>query len=439
MLKFNRIAAITAAFATFACAAAASAQTLEDRGIKLLASYTGESAAVVNGGLRNGSAYAGQFFLGADLDLAKLAGWNGATIRIYGASRHGDNLATDEIGNSTSVQEIYGAQTERLANFTLEQKLFDGRLELEAGRTVANIHFLGSDLCNYFQTNSACGNPTFVFRTSAFTYWPVSSWGGHAKLWITPRVYAHVGTYEVNPHQAEVDQHGLEWSTTDATGVITPFALGYRTTAANDRLPRMLEIGGWYDSSDYSDPLRDAAGTPAALSGNAYAERSGGRAGAFLRFEQQLTRPNPQSARGLIVFGAALAGIHGELGEDRFLELGLVQKGTFAGRDGDTVGFVINQQRYSDEALRNQQLLRAGAGGSGSPHDAQFMMELSYGVQVNPLLRVQPNLHYIVHPDQFGDPARTRNLPDALVVGLRVDLLLHPFVRSFVDGMATPR
>ncbi|MDB5971201.1 MAG: porin [Hydrocarboniphaga sp.] len=427
MLEFNKIALFTGLIATLT-SSLATAQTLEDRGIKILGSYTGESAAVVDGGLRNGSAYAGQFFLGTDLDMHKLIGWDGAAIHLYGAGRHGDNLSSDEIGNSTSVQEIYGAQTERLANFTLEQKLFDDRLVLEAGRTVANIHFLGSDLCNYFQTNSACGNPTFVFRTSGFTYWPVSSWGGHAKLWITPSVYAHAGAYEVNPHQADENQHGLDWSTADAGGVITPFALGYKTTPANDRLPRMVEIGGWYDSSDYADPLRDSAGTPAAVSGNAYAERSG-RSGAFFRFEQQVTRPNPQNERGLILFGSALVGIHGELGEDHFLELGLVQKGTFHGRDRDTIGFVIDQQRYSGEAIENQRLLRASAGGSGSPHDEQIMMELSYGIQFNQQLRLQPNVQYIIHPDQFGDPSRTRNLPNALVVGLRVDLSFQLFRR----------
>ncbi len=49
------------------------------------------------------------------------------------------------------------------------------------------------------------------------------------------------------------------------------------------------------------------------------------------------------------------------------------------------------------------------------------MMELSYGIQVTPQLRVAPNLHYIVHPDQFNEPARQRDLPNALIAGLRVD------------------
>ena len=429
-----RLTGLLLGIAALIASPALPAATLADTGITLSGSYTGESAAVVDGGKRRGSAYAGQFFIGADVDLARLAGWSGATVRLYGASRHGDNLSRDEIGNSTSIQEIFGGQTERLANFTLEQQWLDGRLLLEAGRTVANIHFLGSELCQYFQTNSACGNPTFVFRTSNFTYWPVSSWGAHAKGYVTPSIYLHAGAYEVNPRQAEDDQHGLEWSTRDATGLIAPYAIGYKTTAATAHLPSLIELGGWYDTSDYRDPLRDASGAAAAISGLPYASRSG-RSGAYFRVEQRVTRSDPAGNRGLTLFGAALIGTHGEAEQQHFLELGLVQRGTLAGRDRDTLGLVVSQQRYSDQALDNQQLLRAAAGGSGRPATSQVMVELSYGIQVNPLLRVQPNLHYIANPDQFGEPARTRDLPDALAVGLRVDLSLSPFVRDLAEAM----
>ncbi|PZP71265.1 MAG: hypothetical protein DI592_22040, partial [Stenotrophomonas maltophilia] len=36
-------------------------------------------------------------------------------------------------------------------------------------------------------------------------------------------------------------------------------------------------------------------------------------------------------------------------------------------------------------------------------------------------LRIAPNLHYIVHPDQFNEPGRQRDLPNALIAGMRVD------------------
>lgn len=380
-------------------------------------SYTGEAAATLDGGKKSGSAYAGQLMFGADVDLDAAFGWRGATLKAYGINRHGTNLARSSTGNSTSVQEIYGGQGTRLANLTLEQKLFGERLVLEAGRSVANIHFLGSELCQYFQGNSACGNPTYVFRTSNFTWWPVSSWMADATAWVTPDVYVHVGAYQVDPSQAEDGQHGLKWSTNQATGWIVPYAIGWRSPASA-RLKAKYEIGGWQDNSSYDDPLRDANGMPARLSGLDYASRHG-RSGAFARFEQQLTGDG--GGRGLTVFGAVLKGTSGQLIEDWFLQAGLVQKGTFASRPQDNIAFVVTRQKYSGIALEDLRLARAAAGGSGTPHDSQVMMELSYGIQVTPKLRIAPNLHYIVHPDQFDEPARLHDLPNALIAGMRID------------------
>ncbi|WDS36749.1 carbohydrate porin [Pseudoxanthomonas sp.] len=378
--------------------------------------YTGEAAATLDGGKQSGTAYAGQLMFGVDVDLDKALGWHGATLKAYGTNRHGTNLANSSTGNSTSVQEIYGGQGTRLANLTLEQQLLDGRLVLEAGRSVANIHFLGSDLCQYFQGNSACGNPTYVFRTSNFTWWPVSSWMADAKAWVTPNVYVHVGAYQVDPSQADDGEHGLKWSTHQATGWVVPYAVGYQRTASTGR-KASYELGGWQDNSSYSDPLRDANGNPALLSGLDYAS-SHGRSGLYARFEQQLSGDQDG---GLTVFGAALKGTSGQLIEDRFLMAGLVQRGTFASRPQDDIAFVVTQQTYSDIALENLRLARAAAGGTGTPHASQVMMELSYGIAITPKLRIAPNLHYIVHPDQFNEPTRLHDLPNALVAGLRLD------------------
>ncbi|WP_199914036.1 carbohydrate porin, partial [Xanthomonas fragariae] len=51
----------------------------------------------------------------------------------------------------------------------------------------------------------------------------------------------------------------------------------------------------------------------------------------------------------------------------------------------------------------------------------QIMMELSYGIQVTQRLRIAPNLHYVINPDQFNEPTRTSDLKNALIAGMRVD------------------
>lgn len=382
--------------------------------------YTGEAAAMLGGGEDSGSAYAGQAMVGLDVDLDKAMGWSGATLKAYVINRHGTNLVNSSLGSSTSVQEIYGGQGTRLANLTIEQKLLDDRLVLEAGRSVANIHFLGSDLCQYFQGNSACGNPTYVFRTSSFTWWPVSSWMADAKAWVTPQVYVHVGAYQIDPSQAQDGEHGLRWSTREATGWIVPYAVGWQSPA-DARHKAMYELGGWQDNAPYRDPLYDATGTPAVQSGQEYASRHG-RSGMYARFEQQVS--GPDAMHGLTVFGAVLKGTSGQLIEDWFAQAGVVHKGTFARRPQDDVAFVITRQQYSDAALENLRLARAAAGGVGTPPSGQTMMELSYGIAINPHLRIAPSLHYVMHPDQFNAPGRLRDLPNAWVAGLRFDLSL---------------
>jgi porin len=393
-------------------------QPLADQGITLQLSYTGEAAGNVTGGLRRDAAYAGQVFVGADLDMEKIAGITGGSLHVAVTNRHGKSLSAIAIGNNTSVQEIWGTQNTHLAYLTWKQEMLDGKLEVELGRTVANINFLNSPFYCHFQTNSACGNPTFVFKNSNFTYFPASAWGGHATAHFSDRVYLHVGAYEVNPDRKRESDHGVDFGIGNATGVIVPWELGYATNFSNDHLPRKYQIGGWFDRGDYSDPLRDADGGLAVLTGKPYATRHG-RTGAFFRFEQMLTRPDPDTQRGLTLFGVAMANLSGRATESRYLELGLVQTGTFKGRDKDTIGFVINDQRFSDLTLANIRAARTSAGGSASIPRDQYMMELAYGAQITPAIRVSPNIQYIVNPDQGSVPFRTSNIPNALIFGFK--------------------
>jgi porin len=262
------------------------------------------------------------------------------------------------------VQEIWGTQDVHLAIFTIEQKLFDGKLDVQLGRTTANVNFLDSPIYCNFQTNSACGDPTFIFKVSNFTFFPASTWGGDAKLWLSDKVYFHAGAYEVNPNNYRLSNSGFDWSTTNATGAIIPFELGYATTFANDELPRHYQIGGLYDGSKYSNPLYHVNGGYASISGLPYATDFG-RSGMFARFDQMVWRPDPDSKRGLTTFGVFMTGLSGNLTQNQFYELGLVQQGIFPGRDDDTLGFVINAQVWSNAALKNVAVARIAAGVNG--------------------------------------------------------------------------
>ncbi len=386
-------------------------QQLFNDGVSISLNYTGEAAANPSGGIRQGSDYAGQVFLGGDFDMDKIAGLSGTSVHIAVTQRHGRNLAADYIGNNTSVQEVYGTQNVHLAYFTIEQKLFDNRLDITAGRTVANIAFLNSPLYCQFQSNSACGNPTFIFKDSNFTYFPASSWGGDAKFLFTPDSYIHAGLYEVNPVDKTFLAHGFDFSGSHATGVVIPAEIGF--TPDNN----LYAVGGWYDTGAYSDPLNDATGQPALLAGQPYATHHD-RSGLFLRFNQKV------DATGLTVFGVFMTKLTGQVNENQYYELGAVQTGTFAGRDQDTIGFVVNDQEFSNAFLNNIAYARESVGGTGNIPHREIMMELNYDAKLTPWMTATPNLQYIINPDQSAEPYRKTNIKNAFVVGLKftVDL-----------------
>ncbi|MFT4055442.1 MAG: carbohydrate porin [Novosphingobium sp.] len=392
-------------------------QPLADEGIILSLSYTGEAAGNVTGGLRRDAAYAGQIYVGADFDMHRIAGIDGGTLHLAVTNRHGESLSALAIGNNTSVQEIWGTQNTHLAIFTWEQHLLNDRLMIEAGRSQANIHFLNSPLYCQFQGNSGCGNPTFVFKNSNFTYFPASSWMVRAKAKLADHIFAHVGAYEVNPDRKQADDHGTDFGFGNATGVVVPWELSYETGEAA-RLPARYILGGWIDRGDYADPLRDDAGGIALLTGRP-AQVHNGRSGLYLRFEQQLTRPDPTSTRGLALYGVAMTNVSGRVEESRFWDLGLVQTGTFAGRDEDSVGFMISDQRFSNLAMTRMRAADLAAGGDGRVDRHQIMMELSYSAQIGRAIRLSPNIQYIVNPDRSGAPYRARPTGDALILGAK--------------------
>ena len=382
------------------------------------ATYIGQAAGNPRGGLRRDAAYAGRILISSQLDLDRFIGVPGAVLHVWFTNRQGSNLADLALGTSTGVQEIYSPQTSHLSVLAYEQALFGRRLELEAGRTPANVSFFSSALCYHLQTNSACGSPTFLFKTSNLTYFPPSSWGARAKARLGGGSYVQVGVYEVNPDRTRPEATGLEWSVKNATGVIVPFQFSHSTTFRHADRPGTYEIGGWYDAAAYRDPVEDEAGEVAVVSGRPYATRYG-RSGTYVSADQVVWRSTSDPERSLRLFGLIMVKLSGRVVEDHFLQFGLLHAGTLPRRRTDTIAFVINDQAFSRLALRTIRAARASLGDAGELPRHQIMMELAYGAQVIERLRISPNIHCIVNPDQLGDPFRTSRVRTVFAIGLK--------------------
>ena len=67
------------------------------------------------------------------------------------------------------------------------------------------------------------------------------------------------------------------------------------------------------------------------------------------------------------------------------------------------------------------------------------MMELAYGIQINEDLRISPNIHYIINPDQLADPFRTQPVGNVLAIGLNFTVGDVPILKPRTNQPAAGR
>jgi porin len=385
-------------------------------GIKISAHYVSETAGNPVGGLEQGGAYSDEFGIGVDIK-SDLFGWQGGTLHALITERAGSSLSKDKIGNILTVQEIYGdGQTVRITQLSYEQTLFDGVLDLEAGRMNTENDFAtgpkyyGSSIWCDFQNNSICGTPIAApINSNGYVAYPASSWGAKVKVFPQKNVYIEVGAYEVNP-SLFLASNGFKLGTDGAVGVATPLEIG--VTPNFFGLAGNYRVGVYYDNSDNRTVVGQATRFLPANSPVLTAlpfEMRAGRYGGWVLADQSVQQ-DPGGQKGTVLFSAFEWGDRATALITWYGEGGVVRTGTFPGRDTDTValGFAIagiNSELLSFEKAHD------------TPATAQEMMlELNYGVAVAPWLNLRPGLQYVWHPS--GEDERRNALVLMLKTGV---------------------
>jgi len=141
-----------------------------------------------------------------------------------------------------------------------------------------------------------------------------------------------------------------------------------------------------------------------------------GRWGIYLLVDQMLFRESPGSERGLTAFGVFLYADPNTALLQYFWEAGLLYRGTFPGRDQDTIGLAVNQSRVSNQLVAAQNAQNGIMPGSVAVQSAETDIELNYRAQVTPWFSLMPNIQYIIQPNA------TPTIPNAFVLGLQAGL-----------------
>lgn len=408
-------------------------KSLAARGIYLTGRTIDEGFGNVSGGLKRGGLYEGYTSFGVDLDMNTIAGIKGGAFHVLISDLSGQNFAGYS-GSQYAFNRVWAyAAAARLNEFSYEQSLFDGRLDLRVGRIPVGTEFDNSPVYCEF-VNGLCAIPTAFLYDKGYPAYLTASSAGVARVNLSHQFYFNAGIYEDEPLLATQHHNnwpGSDWGFDKARGVTVPMQIGYRSTFKTDPYPRAFSIGGFIDTGDYSDSLLNSTGRNRLQYGGT-AKLDHGKSGLWLQAEQMIWRPDVTSERGLTIFGGANFTTSGNPNVDNVFFAGASMKGLFSSRPNDTFNvmgqYIQLSSAYTTALTTNYQL--RGIAKTASASEPFF--EVNYGFAVAPGVTFKPFLQYIFNPDQAGVARPVSTNTHSLFIGAAISA-------SFPDALGLPR
>jgi porin len=388
-------------------------QYLADNGIFLDLGFQNEFEASVMDGRKRGVAYTAEPYGGFDLDLQTILGIPNAAFHIIFDDRIGRTvsyMAATNIG----MQDSFGpSQSFRLSEFSYDQSLFNDHLRMLIGRISPTADFLISDYSCLFIA-STCGQPQSWYANSNENAYPTQTWGARFTIKPTLSSYIRFGAYEEDPSLNVADDVGFSWTTEHAVGVFIPAQIGYETSLSTARYPAHYAIGGYDDTSSYTEP--------SAINGAPGTNRNGGRTAIWVMLEQTVWRPDPSTNRSLELFGQVYIPTGGYQEYAQTYIAGAFLRAPFVSRPNDSVGFMVANYTLNQRTTENLNSLIASQGSHGTINPAQFNVQINYGFQIAPGITMRPDVEYDINPDQLINPTPNPRIHDALAVGVQFSI-----------------
>ncbi|MEI8078152.1 MAG: carbohydrate porin [bacterium] len=378
-------------------------------GVTLYFDYYGNFLSNPSGGLTQSSAYSHEIVVGANVDLEKITGWQGATLTASFGEGTGRQLS-QEIGNYFGVSEAYVGDYGALFDLYLTQKLFDDRLTLRIGRMSAGQMFATLPAFGLQVNGGINGNPNSLFSNAPFHAGITASNAGMVKYDLTKTTYVSGGVFQATPRLGVSTYHGTDFSIRPGDGILTMYEAGWKPTFGtgktglatdhagtdNPGLPGIYKAGGYYSNYTFD---RFSGGQIA----NAY--------GFYSLGQQMVWRSEDNQNDNFSLWGGAVYSPQTDISLVPLMGMaGTIWQGLIPGRDQDQwlTCFLIG---HFSEAYAN-----SPSDTDSTTPTCETVLETSYIIQLNKYLSVQPDIQYIIRPDGEGD------IPNALVIGLQIAL-----------------
>jgi porin len=361
---------------------------LADHGLSPYAVWTGEVFRKLHGGLEQTTDWGGLLEFGAVVDLERAVGWRGAGIHASALWVQADDDASAEsAGNFDEISNIAADRSLHAYQLYLEHEPCDA-YRYKVGQLVLDEDFMVSDASSVFINASFGALPVESANVPAPIY-PLAALGGFAQWKGKPGIALQLGVYDGDAGTQDSNEDGFGYAFGSEEGAAV-FAELQSELAPLGR-DATWKLGGYYHSGAFTDydTGSTAWGTYAlylvadqVLVGTRY----GNRLDAFLR-----AGVSPPEDRSQVLW---------------YLDAGFTARGL---REEDRVGLGFSHTRFGSDFVSFRER-------AGSPtRDGESLVELTYRAQLTPWLGLQPDLQYLIAPQDAA-------VSNALLVGIRTQI-----------------
>jgi porin len=378
---------------------------LAQQGIKFEANILTDTAYLAEGGRNEGAdpLTSAQLWLGTQLDMEKLAGWDGVTVRAVATARQGQSTSVRDLqGNAPHMANVQGTfgrgnQDSRLSELSIEKTFKDQGLSIKAGRLGLGMDF--NVMACDFASTAFCAAQMGKWQGNIWMNTPVSQWGARVKQQLNPEVAVQVGVYEFNPDNGNGKAEGQGWSldTDHADGVTIPAEVVWTPKSFVNGLPGSYRVGGMYNTADDIANQKDIA----------TGEGKNRTFAGWLAIEQQLTSTG-SGRQGLHSFANFTWHDRDTNKVDNSQQIGVKYIGLADSQPNDILGLAVNRVHVNDRFADSRPAFNA---------DAEYNIELNYSYNATKWLMLRPNLQYVINPGS------SNNVDDALVLGLTTRII----------------
>jgi len=369
---------------------------LDDTGIHPFLSYWGDFLANPVGGASPTASWMQLLVAGTRIDLEPTTGWTGGSLTVSVTDAAGSNLS-NQVGNVFTISQAYVMNTFALYDVFLTQRLLEDRLEITLGRFSAGQFFATLPAMGQVVSGAVNGNPTSLFLNAPFQSTASASWAARTKFLPTRETYIEVGAFQATPRIGNPAYHGADFSIRRDNGLLIMAEMGWTPTFSLNSgrdLKGVYTLGGYY-ANNPTDTF--SGGTTR----NVF--------GFYALGQQMIWRQASHPNNNLSLWGGITLSPQDELAPMPVMAFGgLIWQGLIPNRENDSLLLSTYLGGFSTPYANAQ-----AEAGNGRP-TMETVFEISYLIQINKHLQIQPDLQWILQPGGTGD------IPNALVIGFQV-------------------